>query len=130
MLDSHRRRRPMRVLAYTLLGLGATILLSDPLRTMRGVGVGIRWVWSGFLLAGTLLAIYGALRDRYLAEFIGLPLLMASMAAFTAVLLAVWTSASVALACFLAAIVVIMLSRWFDLWRLTVASARAERGRV
>ena len=79
MLDSHRRRRPLRVLAYLLLAGGAGVLLVDPTRSLDGQAVWTRWVWSGFLLAGTLLAIYGSWRDRYMAEFIGLPFLLTAL---------------------------------------------------
>lgn len=129
VLDSHRRRRPMRVLAYALLAGGATVLLIDPTRSLEGQSLFIRWVWSAFLLAGTLLAIYGALRDRYMAEFIGLPLLMTSLVVFVILMVAGMTTCSIAFACFLAALVVIMTSRWLDLWRLVGATTRAERRR-
>lgn len=119
----------MRVLAYALLAGGATVLLIDPTRSLEGQSLFIRWVWSAFLLAGTLLAIYGALRDRYMAEFIGLPLLMTSLVVFVILMVAGMTTGSIAFACFLAALVVIMTSRWLDLWRLVGATTRAERRR-
>lgn len=129
MLDSHRRRRPLRVLAYSLLAAGAGVLLVDPTRSLEGQSITIRWVWSGLLAVGTVLAIYGSLRDRYLAEFVGLPLLMAGMTAFVVLLAFAHTTGSIAFGCFLAALVVIMWSRFRDLWGLVTASTRAERGR-
>lgn len=129
MLDSHRRRRPLRVLAYSLLAAGAGVLLADPTRSLQGQSIGIRWVWSGILLAGTILAIYGSLRDRYVAEFVGLPLLMAGMTAFVVLLAVTHTTGSIAFGCFLAALVVIMWSRFRDLWGLVSITTRAERGR-
>jgi hypothetical protein len=129
MLDTHRRRRPLRVLAYTLLAAGAGVLLIDPTRSLQGQSVLTRWVWSAFLLAGTLTAIYGAVRDRYLAEFIGLPLLMTSLAVFVVLLGAAHSTGSIAFAFFLASLIVVMHSRWLDLWRLVGASTRAERKR-
>lgn len=129
MLDSHRRRRPLRILAYALLAAGATVLLADPTRSLEGQSVLTRWVWSAFLLAGTLLATYGSWRDRYLAEFMGLPLLMTALFVFVVLLVAGWTTGSVAFACFLGSLFVVMFSRWLDLWRLVSASTRAERKR-
>lgn len=129
VLDTHRRRRPLRVLAYVLLAGGAGVLLADPTRSLQGQGIGIRFVWSGFLLAGTLLAIYGSARDRIMGEFIGLPLLMTALVAFVVLLSARHTTGSIAFACFLASLIVVLYSRWKDLWRLLGASVRAERER-
>lgn len=129
VLDSHRRRRPLRVTAYLLLAAGAGVLMTDPLRTMQDVGPGIRWIWSSLLMVGTLLAVGGTVSDRYLAEFVGLPMLFVSMFAFAVVLAALWTTAGLAVSFFLASLVVVMVSRWLDLWRLVGASVRAERRR-
>lgn len=130
MLDSHRRRRPLRVLAYVLLATGAGVLLVDPTRSLQGQSVQIRWVWSAFLLLGALLAIYGSARDRYLAEFVGLPFLMTALLVFVILLGVAHTTGSIAFAFFLASLIVVMHSRWLDLWRLVTASTRAERRRT
>jgi hypothetical protein len=114
-------------LAYTSLTLGATVLLVDPTRSLVGQSVYTRWVWAAFLLAGTLLAIYGAWRDRYLAEFVGIPLLQTALAVFVVLLGAAHTTGSIAFACFLFALMVVMHSRWLDLWRLVGATTRAGR---
>lgn len=129
MLDSHHRRRPLRVLTYGFLAAGAGVLLIDPTRSLEGQSLQIRWVWSGFLLLGTLLSIYGSARDRYLVEFIGLPFLMTSLTVFVVLLGVAHTTGSIAFGCFLLALVIVLQSRWLDLWRLTGASTRAERKR-
>lgn len=130
VLDSHRRRRPLRVLAYGLLAAGAGVLLVDPTRSLRGQSIQIRWVWSAFLLVGTLLAVYGSAWDRYIAEFIGLPLLMTALLVFVVLLAAGHTTGSIAFGCFLASLLVVLHSRWLDLWKLLGASTRAERRRT
>lgn len=130
MLDSHRRRRPLRVLAYGFLAAGAGVLLVDPTRSLDGQSIATRWVWSMFLLVGTLLAIYGSSRDRYLAEFVGLPLLITALMVFVVLLGAAHTTGSIAFACFLMALVIVLHSRWLDLWRLVGAATRAERKRT
>ena len=130
VLDSHRRRRPLRVIAYGLLATGAGVLLADPTRSLEGQAIWTRWVWSAFLLAGTLLAIYGSWRDRYLAEFVGLPLLMTALSIFVVLLGVAHTTGSIAFGCFLGSLIVVMCSRWLDLWRLVGAATRAERRRT
>ena len=129
VLDSHRRRRPLRVLAYVLLAVGAGVLLADPTKSLQGQSVYIRWIWSGFLLAGTLLAIYGSARDRHMGEFLGIPMLSTALSVFVVLLFAAHTTGSIAFGCIIASLIVVLSSRWLDLWRLVVASTRAERGR-
>lgn len=129
MLDSHRRRRPFRAVAYSILAVGNTVILTDPTRSFEDVPGQLRFFWNGTMLLGCLLAIYGAVRDRYLAEFIGMPLLLAGVLAFVAVLVASFTSGSLAFACFLAFILVVLTSRSLDLFELVRSMRRAERRR-
>jgi len=130
VLDSHRRRRPLRVLAYVLLAAGSGVLLVDPTRSLEGQDIAIRFVWSGFLLVGTLAAIYGSFFDRIMGEFVGIPLLLTALVAFVIVLAAAHSTGSIAIGCIIASLVVVLLSRWLDLWRLLGASIRAERRRT
>lgn len=119
----------MRATAYSLLSTGGGVLLSDPTRSLQSASIQIRWVWSTVLVVGCIAAIIGAVRDRYLAEFAGLPFIMAGMIAFVVVLAAGRTSPGIAIACFLSAIVVILASRFMDLWELVTVTDRAERRR-
>lgn len=130
MLDSHRRRRPLRVVAYTALAAGNTIILTDPTRSFEEVPGQLRFFWNGMMLLGCLLAVYGAARDRYLAEFIGMPLILAGNAAFIVVLVAAWASGPWAFACFLACILAVLFSRGWDLLDLVRTTRRAERRRM
>ena len=129
MLDTHRRRRPFRVLAYSLLAAGSTIILTDPTRSFQDVPGQLRFLWNGMLLAGCLLTVFGAWRDKYLFEFVGIPLVLSGIGAFVDVLVAARASGPWAFACFLSAIFVIVGSRGFDVWDLVNASHRAERNR-
>lgn len=129
VLDSHQRRRPLRVVAYVLLSAGAGVLMADPTQSIQAADQDLRTWWAGLLLAGALGGIYGAWTDKYFAEFVTLPLLMAGFGGFVAVLFARGTSGPIAFGCFLLALVVIMFSRWMDLWLLTGLSTRAERKR-
>lgn len=127
MLDSHRRRRPLRAVAYTALALGNTIILTDPTQSFREVPGQLRFFWNGIMLLGCLLAVYGAIRDRFLAEFIGMPLILAGITAFIVVLVAAWASGPWAFACFLSSILAVLVSRGLDLWELVRSTVRAER---
>lgn len=130
MLDSHKRRRPLRVAAYTALALGNTIVLADPTRSFQNVPGQLRFLWNGMMLLGCVLAIYGAARDRYVAEFIGMPLVLAGVFAFIVVLVSAWASGPWAFACFLTCILVVLLSRALDLLDLVRLTGRAERRRM
>jgi hypothetical protein len=129
MLDTHRRRRPLRVLAYGLLAGGATIILTDPTKSFEHVPGQLRFFWNSMLLVGCVLTCFGAFRDRYLFEFVGIPLALAGIAAFIVVLAVAGTTGPLAFACFLAAIFVIIFSRGLDVWDLVNATRRAERRR-
>ena len=129
VLDSHRRRRPLRITAYGLLALGNNIILIDPTRSFQDVPAQLRYVWNGVMLAGCLLGIIGAVTDRYLIELVGMPFVLTGVTAFIVVLVAAWTSGTLAFACFLGCIWVILFSRGLDLWQLASRSAAAERRR-
>lgn len=129
VLDSHRRRRPLRIVAYSLLAIGNNIILIDPTRSFEDVPFQLRYVWNGAMLLGCALGIIGAITDRYLIELIGLPFVLAGVFAFVVVLVAAWTSGTLAFACFLGCLWVILFSRGLDLWQLASRSAAAERRR-
>jgi hypothetical protein len=129
VLDSHRRRRPMRVMAYSLLAVGNNIILFDPTRSFEDIPFQLRYIWNGIMLLGCAMGVTGGITDKYLIEMIGLPLVLSGMAAFVVVLTVGWTSGSLAFACFLACLWVVLFSRGLDLWELATRSAAAERRR-
>lgn len=129
MLDSHKRRRPLRVIAYTALALGNNIILADPTKSFQEVPFQLRYVWNGIMLLGCLLGIIGAAYDRYRIEIVGMPFMLAGMSAFIAVLVAAFTSGTLAFSCFFACIWIVLFSRGLDLWDLLTKSTRAEKRR-
>jgi hypothetical protein len=129
MLDSHKRRRPLRAAAYTALAGASTIILTDPTRSFDDVPFSLRFVWNGFLLLGCLFTLYGAARDRYLSEFMGMPLVLAGITAFIVVLGSAGSTGPWAFACFLTSIWIILFSRGLDLLDLVLSTVRAERKR-
>lgn len=127
VLDSHRRRRPFRAAAYLVLAVGNTVILTDPTRSFEDVPDQLRFFWNGMMLLGCLLAVYGAIRDRYLAEFMGMPLMLTGVFAFVVVLIAAFTSGTLAFACFLLFILDVLVSRGLDLFGLVRSIRRAQR---
>jgi hypothetical protein len=128
MLARHRRIRPWRAVAYLLLALGGIVIWVDPFRQMEGVPFGIRWVWTGFLVLGGTIAALGSITDRWMAEFVALPLVIVGFAGLVFVLVAGGGStARLALACWLASIVVQTGRRYGGLWRFMNSLRRAQR---
>lgn len=130
MLARHRKIRPWRAFAYLLLALGGLIIWLDPTRNMSDVPFLIRWVWSGFIVIGGLVAMVGAVTDRWLYEFVSLPLVIVGFSAMTFVLVAGGGSTGRwAFACWLLAIVVQTGRRYGGLWLFNNALRRAKRER-
>lgn len=128
MLARHRKVRPWRAVAYLLLALGGLIIWLDPTRNMSAVPFLIRWVWTGFIVVGGLVSMLGAITDRWLYEFVALPLVIVGFSAMTLILVAGGgTTARLAFACWLLSIVVQMSRRYGGLWLFSKALRRAKR---
>jgi hypothetical protein len=130
MLARHRRVRPWRALAYLLLALGGIVIWVDPFRQMDGVPFVVRWVWTGFLVVGGLVSMLGAITDRWIYEFVALPLVVVGFGGMVFVLVAGGGStARIAFACWLASIVVQTGRRYGALWKFSSALRKAKRNR-
>lgn len=127
MLARHRRLRPWRAVAYLLLATGGIIIWVDPTRNVAPVPVSIRWVWASFIVVGGLLSAAGALLDRWLYEFVTLPLIVVGFSALVLVLSAGVGTGRLAFAAWLASIVVQTARRWAGLWRFAGQLRRAVR---
>jgi hypothetical protein len=127
MLARHRKIRPWRAVAYFLLALGGIVIWLDPSRNVQPVPDGLRWVWASFIVVGGLASSYGAIRDKWLYEFVSLPLLMMGFTAYVVVLCAGVGTGRLAFAAWLASIVVQTARRWAGLWRFVTALKRANR---
>lgn len=128
MLDRHRKIRPWRAVAYLLLALGGIVIWVDPTQQMDGVPFGVRWVWTSFLVIGGLVSMLGAITDRWLFEFVALPLIIVGFGGLVVVLVAGGgNTARLAFACWLASIVVQTARRYGGLWRFVSAVRKAKR---
>jgi hypothetical protein len=129
MLAKHRKIRPWRAFAYFLLAAGGLIIWVDPFRQMeQDVPFLIRWVWTGFIAFGGLVSMLGAITDRWLLEFVALPLVIVGFGGMVFVLVAGGgNTARLAFACWLSYIVVQAMRRWGGLWRFSTALRRAKQ---
>lgn len=127
MLARHRRMRPWRAVAYLLLAAGGVIIWVNPTRNVEPLPALIQWVWASFIVIGGVLAALGAITDRWLYEFVALPLLSVGFGALVFVLAAGAGTGRWAFAAWLASIVVQTLRRWGGLWKFVTALRRAER---
>jgi hypothetical protein len=128
MLARHRRIRPWRALAYFLLALGGLVIWVDPFRQMEDIPFLVRWFWTGFLVVGGIGSAIGAVTDRWMAEFVSLPLVIVGFGGMVFVLIAGGGStARWAFACWLGSIVVQTARRYGGLWRFAGALRRAKR---
>lgn len=128
MLARHRKIRPWRAVAYFLMAAGGLIIWIDPTRNMAEVPFLVRWVWTGFIVVGGLVAMLGAITDKWLYEFMALPLVIVGFSAMTLVLVAGGgTTGRLAFACWLLSIIVQIGRRYGGLWLFSKALRRAKR---
>lgn len=124
VLEANERGRPYRAVFYAFLAGAGFILLTDPTRQLGQAG-SIRWVWSSFMIVGTLLSLMGVVRDRWRLEWYGLPLQMSSLAGLAYVLVAGGgTTGRLAVACFVLAPMPVLVHRFVVLYRLYGATKK------
>lgn len=129
MLARHRRVRPWRALVYFLQALGGIVIWIDPSRNVEPLPTGLRWVWGSFVVVGGLGAMLGTVRDKWLYEFVALPMVSMGFVAYIVVLCAGVGTGRLAIAAWLASIVVHDMHRWFGLWKFVSTLKRAKRRR-
>lgn len=124
VLEANERGRPYRGVFYALLAAGGIILMVDPTRQLGEAG-SVRWVWSGFMIAGTLLSLWGVVKDHWRAELYGLPLQTSSLLGLIYVLVVGGDStARLAFACFVAAPIAVIVHRMVVLQNLSRATRK------
>jgi len=112
------------VVAGVLAFIYPTRAILDALQTY------LVYLWSSFLFLGSVLSLYGALRDRYSGEIIGLPLLATANAIFGTALLAYGSSpAAYAIGCIFWGIGFGLLGRWFEMKAILKIAREARDGK-
>jgi len=130
VLDSHSRRRRLRAAFYGSLFAGGLVLVIDPTRQITLASPFIRFLWGGFLVVGGIFTIYGAIRDHWRPEWLGIPLQGSAMFAFVSILFAGGTTGQIAIGLFLTSIVVALASRFLDLVVLARLATKMRKSQV
>lgn len=122
VLDGMERHRSFRAVFYIFLLAAGSVVAIDPTRQLEKVDSFARFGWGGFLIVGSIMTLYGTLRDKWMIELQGMPL------AASAVLGLIWvsiagggTTGRLAFAFFLCSLLTAMVSRFVGLWRLARA---------
>lgn len=75
-----RSRRLARVLAYFLWAVSGIILISNPSGLINTSLTGaIVYVWSIFIMLGGISSFLGSITDRWIGEYVGLPMVISSV---------------------------------------------------
>ena len=130
LLDSSARRKPFRVVFYSLLGFAGAVIITDPTQSLSRARTDIRWVWSAFIVVGAVLALYGVLRNKWQFECVGIIPLITAFLAYCVVLAFATNSGSIFIMLCFSAIVTVMISRFLDLYLVQNASLKMRRRMV
>lgn len=116
--------------AMAAAGVCAWLWPSPSLATATGGEALLITVWDVFLVVGGLLAGAGAAVDRWIGEYLGLPLLAAVFAVYGVTILGSSRDSSRAGAAILLAVACMLIARWVDVGdvrRAAVKGATARR---
>lgn len=120
-----RRRRAVRVAGYMMMAAGGALAYAIPVTSIQASTGWLVYVWASFLLAGGILSGYGALTDRWIGEFLGLPLISSAFAVYFVVLALARTVSGAAAALAFGAVSLFLWARWQD-----VSTIRQEADRA
>ncbi|MFY1669486.1 hypothetical protein ACN27G_05960 [Plantactinospora sp. WMMB334] len=122
-------RRWSRVTGYTLMCAAGIAAVAWPTPSVRAATGALVYLWAGFLGVGGLLAACGAVSDRWLGEYAGLPLIWAAFGVYAVVLGATARPAGVVAALVLSAVGLLVYARWRDVGVIRrEATRQARRG--
>lgn len=120
-------RRVARILGYTLFALGGLAAIIWPSPAVARATGWLVYVWAAWLVLGGSCSMIGAVTDRWLGEYVGLPLLFSAFGVYGAVVASSGRLASSAGAMVLVAIALILGARWQDIgWVRREAARSAE----
>lgn len=128
MQASRRPHRAARVVAYSLFALAGAAAMVWPSPTVATATGWLVYVWAIWLGVGGLAAAIGAITDRWIGEYAGLPLLFSAFGVYAIVILSAQRLTSLAGAFALGAIAAKLIARWQDIGEVRrEATARARQ---
>lgn len=127
---AHPPRRRWRVAGYILMGGAGLVALLNAHATTVAASTGwLAYVWAAWLLLGGAMAAVGSATDRWLGEYAGLPLLIASLASYASVLLLSGHLGALAGSLLLAGFASKLVARWQDVATVRREAQRAAKDR-
>jgi len=127
-------RRWTRVGGYSLMAVAGIAAMAWPTPSVRAATAptagALVYVWAGMLAVGGLSSAIGAALDRWLGEYAGLWPLVVTFWVYALAAGSTGRATSIAGACALSSIAMLLLARWRDVALIRREAARlAERDR-
>jgi len=120
-----RPRRGVRVVGYAMMAAAGAVAFAIPVYSIRVSTGWLVYLWATFLLVGGILCGYGAVTDRWIGEFAGLPLISSAWGVYFVVLALARTLNALAASLAFGAVALILFARWRD-----VSAVRREADRA
>ena len=115
---------------YTLMAVAGIAAIVWPAPTVRAATAptagALVYVWAAMLTLGGLSSAIGAARDRWLGEYAGLWPLVMTFAVYALAAAAAGRTTSVAGACALGSIAMLLAARWRDVALIRREAARSN----
>jgi hypothetical protein len=124
-----RPRRWSRLAGYAMMAGGGATAFAIPTPSIQAATGWVVYLWATFLLLGGTLCTYGAITDRWIGEYTGLPLIGAAFGVYSAVLALGLNIKAAAAALAFGAVALILFDRWrdIDLVRLEATREATQR---
>lgn len=121
--------RYTRIAGYLMMAAGGGTAFAIPAPSIQAATGWVVYLWAAFLLAGGALCAYGAVTDRWIGEYTGLPLISSAFGVYAVVLVLGAAVRTTAAALAFGAVALVLLDRWYDVNRVRVAATdQAEHG--
>lgn len=126
-MASASARRWTRVVGYVLMavaGVAAMVWPTPAVRAATNPLAILAYLWAALLILGGLSSALGAAADRWLGEYAGLWPLIVTWAVYAIAAGATGRFTSIAAACALGSIALLLLARWRDVAHIRREAAR------
>ncbi len=120
-----RPRRIVRVVGYAMMASAGAVAFAIPVGSIRASTGGLVYFWAAFLLVGGILCGFGAVTDRWIGEYAGLPLISTAWGVYFVVLALARTVNALAASLAFGAVALILFARWRDISMIRREADRA-----